>query len=262
MSDYVKIDSEDSILKIGFNRPDKKNALNSEMYYAVRDALVSASENSSVRVIVLYGEGGDFTSGNDVKDFLAFATTKISEGNDSEFPAKEFLDVLIPYNKPVIAAVDGVAVGIGATLTQHCDLVYASKEAKFHMPFVNLGLNPEAGTSFVLPKLVGYHNAAEILLSGDMFTSQRAHEMGFVNGVVEQSELMDFVMNKAKNISELAPTPVRLAKQMMKEHFVDQLIEVNQKEFNTFVERMKSPEALEAIQAFIQKRKPDFSQFD
>ncbi len=262
MSDYVKIDSEDSILKIGFNRPDKKNALNSEMYYAVRDALVSASEDSSVRVIVLYGEGGDFTSGNDVKDFLAFATTKISEGNDSEFPAKEFLDVLIPYNKPVIAAVDGVAVGIGATLTQHCDLVYASKEAKFHMPFVNLGLNPEAGTSFVLPKLVGYHNAAEILLSGDMFTSQRAHEMGFVNGVVEQSELMDFVMNKAKNISELAPTPVRLAKQMMKEHFVDQLIEVNQKEFNTFVERMKSPEALEAMQAFIQKRKPDFSQFD
>ncbi len=262
MSDNIKIHSEDSILKIGFNRHDKKNELNSEMYYAVRDALVSASEDSSVRVIVLYGEGGDFTSGNDVKDFLAFATTKISEGNDSEFPAKEFLDVLIPYNKPVIAAVDGVAVGIGATLTQHCDLVYASKEAKFHMPFVNLGLNPEAGTSFVLPKLVGYHNAAEILLSGDMFTSQRAHEMGFVNGVVEQSELMDFVMNKAKNISELAPTPVRLAKQMMKEHFVDQLIEVNQKEFNTFVERMKSPEALEAIQAFIQKRKPDFSQFD
>jgi len=262
MSDYIKIHSQDSILKIGFNRPDKKNALNSEMYYAVRDALVSASEDSSVRVIVLYGEGGDFTSGNDVKDFLAFATTKISEGNDSEFPAKEFLDVLIPYNKPVIAAVDGVAVGIGATLTQHCDLVYASKEAKFHMPFVNLGLNPEAGTSFVLPKLVGYHNAAEILLSGDMFTSQRAHEMGFVNGVVEQSELMDFVMNKAKNISELAPTPVRLAKQMMKEHFVDQLIEVNQAEFNSFVNRMRSPEALEAMQAFMQKRKPDFSQFD
>ena len=262
MSDYIKIHSEDSILKIGFNRPDKKNALNSEMYYAVRDALVSASEDSSVRVIVLYGEGGDFTSGNDVKDFLAFATTKISEENGSEFPAKEFLDVLIPYNKPVIAAVDGVAVGIGATLTQHCDLVYASKEAKFHMPFVNLGLNPEAGTSFVLPKLVGYHNAAEILLSGDMFTSQRAHEMGFINGVVEQSELMDFVMNKAKNISELAPTPVRLAKQMMKEHFVDQLIEVNQAEFNSFVNRMRSPEALEAMQAFMQKRKPDFSQFD
>ena len=262
MSDYIKIHSQDSILKIGFNRPDKKNALNSEMYYAVRDALVSASEDSSVRVIVLYGEGGDFTSGNDVKDFLAFATTKISEENGSEFPAKEFLDVLIPYNKPVIAAVDGVAVGIGATLTQHCDLVYASKEAKFHMPFVNLGLNPEAGTSFVLPKLVGYHNAAEILLSGDMFTSQRAHEMGFINGVVEQSELMDFVMNKAKNISELAPTPVRLAKKMMKEHFIDQLIEVNQAEFNSFVNRMKSPEALEAMQAFMQKRKPDFSQFD
>jgi enoyl-CoA hydratase/carnithine racemase len=130
------------------------------------------------------------------------------------------------------------------------------------MPFVNLGLNPEAGTTFFLPKLVGYHNAAEILLSGNMITSQRAYEMGFVNGVVEQSELMDVVLNKAKSISELAPTPVRLAKQMMKEHFIDQLIEANQNEFNSFVNRMSSPEALEAMQAFMQKRKPDFSKFD
>ncbi len=262
MSDYMKINSEDSILKIGFNRPDKKNALNSEMYYAVRDALVSASEDSKIRVIVLYGEGGDFTSGNDVKDFLAFATTKTSEENDIQFPAKEFLDVLIPFKKPIIAAVDGMAIGIGATMTMHCDLVYASTEAKFHMPFVNLGLNPEAGTTFFLPKLVGYHNAAEILLSGNMITSQRTYEMGFVNGVVEQSELMDVVLNKAKSISELAPTPVRLAKHMMKEHFIDQLIEANQNEFNSFVNRMSSPEALEAMQAFMQKRKPDFSKFD
>ena len=262
MSDYIKINSEDSILKIGFNRPDKKNALNSEMYYAVRDALVSASEDSKIRVIVLYGEGGDFTSGNDVKDFLAFATTKTSQENDIQFPAKEFLDVLIPYNKPIIAAVDGMAIGIGATMTMHCDLVYASTEAKFHMPFVNLGLNPEAGTTFFLPKLVGYHNAAEILLSGDMITSQRAYEMGFVNGVVKQSELMDVAINKAKRIAELAPTPVRLAKQMMKEHFIDQLIEANQNEFNSFVNRMSSPEALEAMQAFMQKRKPAFSQFE
>ena len=259
MSDYIKINSEDSILKIGFNRPDKKNALNSEMYYAVRDALVSASEDSKIRVIVLYGEGGDFTSGNDVKDFLAFATTKTSQENDIQFPAKEFLDVLIPYNKPIIAAVDGMAIGIGATMTMHCDLVYASTEAKFHMPFINLGLNPEAGTTFFLPKLVGYHNAAEILLSGDMITSQRAYEMGFVNGVVKQSELMDVAINKAKRIAELAPTPVRLAKQMMKEHFIDQLIEANQNEFNSFVNRMSSPEALEAMQAFMQKRKPNFS---
>ena len=213
-------------------------------------------------MIVLYGEGGDFTSGNDVKDFLAFATTKTSQENDIQFPAKEFLDVLIPYNKPIIAAVDGMAIGIGATMTMHCDLVYASTEAKFHMPFVNLGLNPEAGTTFFLPKLVGYHNAAEILLSGDMITSQRAYEMGFVNGVVTQSELMDVAINKAKRIAELAPTPVRLAKQMMKEHFIDQLIEANQNEFNSFVNRMSSPEALEAMQAFMQKRKPDFSQFE
>ena len=187
---------------------------------------------------------------------------KTSQEDDIQFPAKEFLDVLIPYNKPIIAAVDGMAIGIGATMTMHCDLVYASTEAKFHMPFVNLGLNPEAGTTFFLPKLVGYHNAAEILLSGDMITSRRAYEMGFVNGVVKQSELMDVAINKAKRIAELAPTPVRLAKQMMKEHFIDQLIEANQNEFNSFVNRMSSPEALEAMQAFMQKRKPDFSQFE
>ena len=262
MSDLVKIHSEDSILKIGFNRPDKKNALNSEMYFAVRDALVSASDDSSIRVVVLYGEGGVFTSGNDLKEFLEFATANMSNKDVKEFPAKEFLDVLIPYNKPIIAAVDGLAVGIGATMTLHCDLVYTSEEAKFQMPFVNLGLNPEAGSSFVLPQLVGYHNAAEIILSGDMVTSHRAHEMGFVNGVLDRSELMDFVMNKAKIISELAPTPVRLAKQMMKKHFIDKIIEANQKEFNSFVDRLGSPEALEAVQAFMQKKKPDFSKFE
>ena len=149
-----------------------------------------------------------------------------------------------------------MAIGIGATMTMHCDLVYASTEAKFHMPFVNLGLNPEAGTTFFLPKLVGYHNAAEILLSGNMITSQRAYEMGFVNGVVEQSELMDVVLNKAKSISELAPTPVRLAKQMMKEHFIDQLIEANQNEFNSFVNRMSSPEALEWDETFKNQNDP------
>ena len=206
MSDYVKIHTEDSVLKIGFNRPDKKNALNSEMYYAAKDALVSASTDSSIRVVLIYGEGGDFTSGNDVKDFLAFSTTRLADGNDIEFPAKEFLDVLIPFNKPIIAVVDGVAIGIGATMTQHCDLVYASKEATFHMPFVNLGLNPEAGTTFVLPKLVGYHNAADILLSGEVFNSQKAQEIGFINSVVKQSELMDAAGNKGSAIKKREDT--------------------------------------------------------
>jgi enoyl-CoA hydratase/carnithine racemase len=202
------------------------------------------------------------TAGNDLKEFLEFAST-----DQETFPAKEFLDVLIPYSKPVIAAVDGLAVGIGATMTIHCDLVYASEEARFQMPFVNLGLNPEAGSSFALPQLIGYHNAAEIILLGGMVTANRAYDMGFVNAVVKQSELMDTAMNAAQKIAELPPTPIRLAKirlakSMMKKHFTHKTMETNDKEFHSFVDRLSSPEAAEAVQAFMEKRKPDFSQFE
>ena len=257
MSDYINIETIDSVLKIGFNRPDKKNALNGDMYYAVRDALISGADDSSVRAVVIYGTAGNFTAGNDLKEFLEFA-----KSDKKNFPAKEFLDVLIPFSKPVIAAVDGLAVGIGATMTIHCDLVYASDEARFQMPFVNLGLNPEAGSSFALPQLIGYHNAAEILLLGGMVTAKRAYDMGFVNAVIKQSELMDMAMQAALRIAELPPTPIRLAKSMMKKHFTNKIMETNEKEFNSFIDRLSSPEAAEAVQAFMEKRKPDFARFE
>ena len=169
MSDYVKIHTEESVLKIGFNRPDKKNALNSQMYYAAKDALVSASNDSSIRVVLLYGEGGDFTSGNDVKDFLAFATTKLSEGNDIQFPAKEFLDVLIPFNKPIIAAVDGVAIGIGLFLAllgfaDHTDFVVGGAGT-----IVSLGnMFPDDGS--LTDRLLGYDQSMMVFVFGLMFT--------------------------------------------------------------------------------------------
>jgi len=257
MSDYINIEKTESVLKIGFNRPDKKNALNGAMYFAVRDALIAGGDDPNVRAVIIYGAGGDFTAGNDLKEFLEFASS-----NQETFPAKEFLDVLIPYSKPVIAAVDGLAVGIGATMTIHCDLVYASEETRFQMPFVNLGLNPEAGSSFALPQLIGYQNAAEIILMGGMVTAKRAYDMGFVNLVVKQSELMDMAMEAALRIAELPPTPIRLAKSMMKKHFTDKIMETNDKEFRSFVGRLSSPEAGEAVQAFMEKRKPDFTRFE
>ena len=256
MSDYINIEKIESVLKIGFNRPDKKNALNGDMYYAVRDALISGADDSSVRAVVIYGTAGNFTAGNDLKEFLEFA-----KSDKKNFPAKEFLDVLIPFSKPVIAAVDGLAVGIGATMTIHCDLVYASDEARFQMPFVNLGLNPEAGSSFALPQLIGYHNAAEILLLGGMVTAKRAYDMGFVNAVVKQSELMDTAMAAAQRITELPPGPIRLAKSMMKKHFNDKIMKTNEHEFNSFLDGLSSPEAAEAMHSFMEKRKPDFSRF-
>ena len=249
MSDYIRINKTESVLQIGFDRPDKKNALNGEMYYAVRDALISGVNDHSVRAVMIYGAAGNFTTGNDLKEFLEFATS-----DKKDYPAKEFLDILIPYSKPVIASVDGLAVGIGATMMIHCDLVYASEEACFQMPFVNLGLNPEAGSSFALPQLVGYHNAAEIILLGGMVTANRAYDMGFVNAVVKQSELMETAMNEALRIAELPPTPIRLAKSMMKKHFKDKIMETNDKEFHSFVGRLSSPEAGEAVQAFMEKR--------
>ena len=256
MSDHINIETTDSVLTIGINRPEKKNALNGTMYFAVRDALIAGHDDQNVRAVIIYGLGGDFTAGNDLKEFLEFAST-----DQETFPAKEFLDVLIPYSKPVIAAVDGLAVGIGATMTIHCDLVYASEGARFQMPFVNLGLNPEAGSSYALPQLVGYHNAAEIILLGGMVTAKRAYDMGFVNAVVKQSELMDTAMAAAQRITELPPGPVRLAKSMMKKHFNDKIMETNEHEFNSFLDGLSSPEAAEAMHSFMEKRKPDFSRF-
>ena len=256
MSDHINIETTDSVLTIGINRPEKKNALNGAMYFAVRDALIAGRDDQNVRAVIIYGLGGDFTAGNDLKEFLEFAST-----DQETFPAKEFLDVLIPYSKPVIAAVDGLAVGIGATMTIHCDLVYASEGARFQMPFVNLGLNPEAGSSYALPQLVGYHNAAEIILLGGMVTAKRAYDMGFVNAVVKQSELMDTAMATAQRITELPPGPIRLAKSMMKKHFNDKIMETNEHEFNSFLDGLSSPEAAEAMHSFMEKRKPDFSRF-
>lgn len=256
MSDHINIETTDSVLTIGINRPEKKNALNGAMYFAVRDALIAGHDDQNVRAVIIYGLGGDFTAGNDLKEFLEFSST-----DQETFPAKEFLDVLIPYSKPVIAAVDGLAVGIGATMTIHCDLVYASEGARFQMPFVNLGLNPEAGSSYALPQLIGYHNAAEIILLGGMVTAKRAYDMGFVNAVVKQSELMDTAMTAAQRITELPPGPIRLAKSMMKKHFNDKIMETNEHEFNSFLDGLSSPEAGEAVRAFMEKRKPDFSRF-
>ncbi len=256
MSDHINIETTDSVLTIGINRPEKKNALNGAMYFAVRDALIAGHDDQNVRAVIIYGLGGDFTAGNDLKEFLEFSST-----DQETFPAKEFLDVLIPYSKPVIAAVDGLAVGIGATMTIHCDLVYASEGARFQMPFVNLGLNPEAGSSYALPQLIGYHNAAEVILLGGMVTAKRAYDMGFVNAVVKQSELMDTAMTAAQRITELPPGPIRLAKSMMKKHFNDKIMETNEHEFNSFLDGLSSPEAGEAVRAFMEKRKPDFSRF-
>ena len=257
MSGHINIETTESILKIEIDRPDKKNALNGAMYYAMRDALIAGSDDPKVRAVIIYGTGGDFTAGHDLKEWLEFASS-----DQDIFPGTEFLDVLIPYSKPVIAAVDGLAVGIGATMTIHCDLVYASEKTRFQMPFVNLGVNPEAGSSFALPQLIGYHNAAEIILMGGMVTAKRAYDMGFVNAVVKQSELMDTAMQAALRIAELPPTPIRLAKSMMKKHFTDKIMETNDKEFRSFVGRLSSPEAGEAVQAFMEKRKPNFTRFE
>ena len=259
MSDYVKIDSEDSILKIGFNRPDKKNALNSEMYYAVRDALVSASEDSSVRVIVLYGEGGDFTSGNDVKDFLAFATTKISEENDSEFPAKEFLDVLIPYNKPIIAAVNGAAVGIGVTMILPFDVIITSETAKFGFVFIKMGIVPELASTHFLVSRVGWGRANEMMLSGSLYSGEEAYRFGLAEYLVNDRELLNKAFEIGNQMAENPDRQLRMTKQLLTINSVTTDLKAAEELETKFLQECwETDEHQEAVTAFLEKRKPKF----
>lgn len=167
----IKSVLDGGVYSISMNRPEKKNAINIEMYIQLKDAIKYADESDDIKVLVLSGEGGCFTSGNDLSDFLSFPE-KIEEN-----PAMQFIDAIANAKKPIVAVVSGLAIGIGVTMLLHCDIVISSKNAVFQMPFVNLGLCPEAGSTFLLPNIVGYQKAAKLMLTGDVFSAEEAYEM-------------------------------------------------------------------------------------
>ncbi len=243
------------ILKIGIQRPDKLNALTLAMYDAMTVALESAEQDKQIRVILIHGTDNCFTSGNDLRDFAGNPPA----GENS--PVFRFLRAISQAQKPVIAMVSGAAVGIGTTMLLHCDLVYADETARFRLPFVNLGLCPEAASSYLLPKLVGHLRASEILLLGETIDAEKALEIGLVNRIFPHPDLLDQVMAKAVQLAAQPPASVRLTKSLLKENQAQQVAEVMSKEGDLFLRQLAKPEAQEAINAFIEKRKADFSQF-
>jgi enoyl-CoA hydratase/carnithine racemase len=254
MAENISVSIENHVLIIRMERLEKKNALTRGMYLGMIEALEQAQADGAVRVIVITGSQDCFTAGNDLVDF---ANAKPGE----QSPALLYLHKLAAVEKPVIAAVGGVAVGIGTTMLLHCDLVYASANSRFQLPFVNLGLCPEAGSSYILPARLGQHRAAELLFFGEPFGAEQARQMGIVNDILDGGDVLAHATGKARQLTEKPPTSLRTAKRLMKQGMAYSIADAMARETEQFAALLQGPEAKEAMMAFMQKRKPDFSQF-
>ena len=254
-SDHVVTRLEGKTLTVTLNRPDRKNALTLAMYDALTAALRGAAEDGEVRAVVIRGAGGCFTSGNDLQDFMR------SPPKSHDTPVFHFLAALLDFPKPLIAAVEGPAVGIGTTMLLHCDLVFAAEGAAFQLPFGRLGLVPEGGSSYLLPLMVGHRNASELLLLGERFGAEDAARLGVVNAVWPAAELDERLAARVAAVVALPPEATRLSKALIKAPFRDTLARVMREEGEVFMGRLGSPENVEAFTAFAQKRAPDFSRF-
>ena len=245
--------TEDGILTITLNRVAKKNSLTSVMYAAIADALEGAAADASVRVAVIQGHETIFSAGNDIGDFLnAPAPT-------AESPVIRFLRVISTFPKPLVAAVCGAAVGVGTTMLLHCDLVYAGDNAAFSLPFVNLGLCPEAGSSYLLPRLMGHQRAAEALLLGDPFTAETALEVGLINRIVPPAEVHALAHRQALRLAAKPLASLVTSKRLMKQELAAPVAERMAEEIGIFGKMLREPAAKEALTAFMENRKPDFS---
>ncbi len=257
----ILVHTEDGVTTITFNRVDKKNSITEAMYAAMADALVAAEADAAVRVVVFQGDLTIFSAGNDIADFLRKSSQGAAPQADAgEAPVWRFLQGLAAFPKPVLASVCGPAVGIGTTMLLHCDLVYAGDNAAFSLPFVNLGLCPEAASSMLLPQLLGYHRAAEALLLGEPFMAEAALEVGLVNRVVPPSECNLLAQTQARKLAAKPLSALVETKRLMKAGQASQVRERMREEGASFARLMAGPAAREAFSAFMQKRHPDFSQ--
>ncbi len=252
MSDKVIYRASDGVAEVRLNRPEKKNAILGEMYAAMADAVLAAEADAAVRALIIGAEGGSFTAGNDLTDFLN------RPGSDEEPPVRRFMLALSRAEKPVVAAVDGLAIGIGTTLLLHCDLVVASTRSRFQMPFVNLGLVPEFASSMLLPARIGFQRAAELLLLAESIDAATAREFGLVNRVVEPAEVDTTALDLARRLAVKPPEAMRQSKRLMRLD-PDQVLQRMNAENAEFSRLLASPEAREAFTAFLEKRAPDFS---
>lgn len=256
MNEHVSVDIQDQVQILRLNRLDRKNALSQAMYAALADAIQNAESDSNIRCTLITGNEECFTAGNDLSDFAAGPV-----GEFESSPVGRFLFGLAAAEKPVVAAVNGPAVGIGTTMLLHCDLVFAGNNTAFQMPFANLGLCPEGGSSLLLPSWLGRVRAAELLMLGGVFDAAKASEMGLINQVCEPAETETTAIKACRQLAAQPPAAIRATKRLLNRSSATGLRDAMLSEGEQFGERLKSPEAAEAFRAFMEKRKPDFSSF-
>ncbi len=249
----ILVHIEAGVMTITFNRVEKKNSISTAMYATMADALIQSDSSHAVRVVVFQGHEAIFSAGNDIGDFLN------GPPSNEESPVFRFLHAISAFSKPVLAAVCGPAVGIGTTMLFHCDLVYAGDNAAFSMPFVNLGLCPEAASSLLVPQMMGYHRAAEALLLGEPFMAEAALEVGLVNRVLPPLETNSYTQAIAKRLATKPISSLIETKRLMKKGFTQTVKERMQEEGASFGRMLKEPAAKEAFGAFLEKRKPNFA---
>jgi enoyl-CoA hydratase/carnithine racemase len=241
------------VLRVELNRPAKKNAMTSSMYVTLAGILNDAAKDERTRVVIWHGAGESFCAGNDLEDFLK------NPPGPGESPQAQLMNAFVDLDKPLVAAVQGAAIGGGTTMLTHCDFVYAGESAKFQMPFVNLALVPEFGSSFSVPVRVGHLRAAELILLGMPFDARRAAELGLVTEVVPDQNLLATATETARKLAARPASALQAGKRLMKGPFREQVKAAIRAENVEFSAQVRSEDAKEAFAAFLEKRKPDFT---
>jgi enoyl-CoA hydratase/carnithine racemase len=253
VSEHVKAEIAEGVMALTLQRPEKKNALTGAMYDVLSDALVKAEADTSVRVILFQGDGDSFTAGNDLADFASQARGE----NSVDSPAHRFIEIVSKVTKPLVAAVQGNAVGVGTTMLLHCDLVYLADNARLITPFVNLALVPEAASSWLLPLRIGHARAYAMFALGEPMEAAAAVASGLANAVVPQSELRKKALDAAIALTKRPAGSLSPTKKLMREH--QRIAAQIAAEGQLFKERLRTPEAREAFAAFAERRPPDFT---
>ena len=247
MNPFIDISNDDGILHLQMNRPDKKNALTLEMYQTLADSINAANNDNSIKVILISACGDAFCSGNDLKDFMQ------NPPKDESSSVFQFIDALVNAEKPIIAAVNGLAVGIGTTMLLHCDLVFASSTASFSLPFVHLGLCVEAGASLLLPKLCGHHKAAELTLLGEPIGVHQANAIGLITKVTSEDDLIETAMKNCKKITRISTEAVQTTRRLLKLTTKPELIKAIKQESDEFIRLLNRDEAKNILQTFLSR---------
>lgn len=251
----IRVETINGVARIGIARPEKKNAITVAMYQAMADAIAAAHDDNTVRALLFHGDPNVFTAGNDLEDFMK------NPPSGPDAPVFQFMQMLGLAEKPVVAAVNGAAVGIGTTMLMHCDLVYCADNAMFSMPFVSLGLCSEFASSLTIPLAAGYHRAAEKLLLSEPMSAEEALDMKIVNRILAPGQVLDYAIKQSERFNALPPASVRETKRLMKSSWRAMSEKLIVEEAKSFEKLLRGAEAKEAFTAFFENRKPDFSRF-